>query len=111
MIDLAGVGGFAIEACDGGGVPCQRGADHLDGALAAHAAVLGEIHSTHAALANLRDDPVAVGDDLANERIRRFDVAKRRAVIRTEFHGWLELAPANAAGFLGAHLVRVSWPV
>src|ERR1043166_1590196 len=108
MIDLAGVGGFAIEARDGGIGPRQLGADHLDGALATHAHVLGEIHAPHAALADPSHDPVSVGDDLADERISRFAGAKRCAVVGTKLLVCLELAPAHAAGSLRAHADKIA---
>src|SRR5256714_3841414 len=69
MIDLAGVGGFAIESRGGVARRRERGIDDLHRALPPHAHVLGEVDPPHAPLANERQDLVAVSYDLTDEGV------------------------------------------
>src|SRR6185437_5650689 len=98
MTDAARVGRFAIESADRIDVRHQPGVEHLEGALAAHLDVFGEIDLAHAAFAELAQHTVTVGDDRADQigarcgapQGRTIRLAKarvggiRRAALRTD---------------------------
>src|SRR2546423_13862264 len=86
MGEASDVSGLQIGARDGVGVVQHGRAHHFDRALAPHLHVLGEVHLSHAPLAELADDVIAIGQHLSDEVGPGRRRAQRLAVFRTKAH-------------------------
>src|SRR4051812_34373847 len=106
MIDLAGVRRLAIEARDRVRGRGERGIDDLHGALPAHAHVLGEIDASHPALADQREDLIALRHPLSDERIVRTLQTQRTAVSGAELLADVVLGAALRADLGRGHELK-----
>ena len=114
MVDATRVRRLAIEATDRVGVLHHRRVHHLEGAPAPHLHVLGEIHLSHTAPAELAQHVVSIGYDRPNEITRGILEPKRCPVHRAKTLIEVVLRCALGADLRTAHALstrRISLPM
>ena len=103
MRDLARVFGFAVEADDGDRVAHQLRAHDLDRAPPLHSDVFRQVHLAHAAVANLRHDAIAIGNDRPDEIRRVLGLNQGGAIEEAEHVVRLVARAALRADFFVCH--------